>query len=290
MKYLYLLLYVSLFQSCVVYYNTNDIRNTMNDNIAQIEQNYSLTKSDYLEKNQLYKGLESNVLDKKENSFTQISKKKSDFDAAYKSLLSEKEGILNKRNQFEKLIEGKNEIKSNEKEWGELKEIKASMKTSADQMNKLGNSYATVSNDLGDAINNSQYKQIKRLEFNKQIKDNTRNLKQSIADINAKIKTYSQKLEIAKKDGQINDGTYQSKMVLVTKMSGELNRIESAVKKITLLESSFQLKNKKNNKIWIGENTKSNELIKKIEDQISEIYKGQTQFKTLSDKLNEKQE
>ena len=157
-------------------------------------------------------------------------------------------------------------------------------------MNKLGNSYATVSNDLGDAINNSQYKQIKRLEFNKQIKDNTRNLKQSIADINAKIKTYSQKLEIAKKDGQINDGTYQSKMVLVTKMSGELNRIESAVKKITLLESSFQLKNKKNNKIWIGENTKSNELIKKIEDQISEIYKGQTQFKTLSDKLNEKQE
>ena len=64
----------------------------MNDNIAQIEQNYSLTKSDYTEKNQLYKGLESNVLDKKENSFTQISKKKSDFDAAYKSLLSEKEG------------------------------------------------------------------------------------------------------------------------------------------------------------------------------------------------------
>ena len=68
------------------------MRNTMNDNIAQIEQNYSLTKSDYTEKNQLYKGLESNVLDKKENSFTQISKKKSDFDAAYKSLLERKRG------------------------------------------------------------------------------------------------------------------------------------------------------------------------------------------------------
>ena len=64
----------------------------MNDNIAQIEQNYSLTKSDYTEKNQLYKGLESNVLDKNDNSFTQISKKKSDFDAAYKSLLERKRG------------------------------------------------------------------------------------------------------------------------------------------------------------------------------------------------------
>ena len=290
MKLFYLLLIVSLLQSCVVYYNTNDMRNTMNDNIAQIESNYSLTKSDYLEKNQLYKGLESNVLDKKENSFTLISKKKSEFDNAYQSLLSEKEGILNKRNQFEKLIEGKNEIKSNEKEWGELKEIKASMKTSADQMNKLGNSYATVSNDLGDAINNSQYKQIKRLEFNKQIKDNTRNLKQSIADINAKIKTYSQKLEIAKKDGQINDSTYQSKTGILTKMSAELNMIKSGLKRITVFESSFQLKNKKKDKIWIGENTTSNELMKKIEDQISEIYKGQTQFKKLSDKLNEKQE
>ena len=290
MKLFYLLLIVSLLQSCVVYYNTNDMRNTMNDNIAQIESNYSLTKSDYLEKNQLYKGLESNVLDKKENSFTLISKKKSEFDNAYQSLLSEKEGILNKRNQFEKLIEGKNEIKSNEKEWDELKEMKAAMKTSSIQLNKLGNSYASASNILGDAINKSQYKQVKRLEFNNQIKNNTSQLNQSLSKINEQIKAYNQKLEDAKKDGQINDSTYQSKMVLVTKMSGELNRIESAVKKITLLESSFQLKNKKNNKIWIGENTKSNELIKKIEDQISEIYKGQTQFKTLSDKLNEKQE
>ena len=68
------------------------MRNTMNDNIAQIEQNYSLTKSDYTEKNQLYKGLESNVLDKKENSFTLISKKKSEFDTAYQSLLERKRG------------------------------------------------------------------------------------------------------------------------------------------------------------------------------------------------------
>ena len=290
MKFFYLLLIVSLLQSCVVYYNTNDMRNSMNNNIAQIESNYSLTKSDYLEKKTLYQGLESNVLDKNENSFTQISKKKSDFDDAYQSLLDEKDRMLDQQSQFEKLIEGKNEIKSNEKEWDELKEMKASMKTSSNQLNKLGNSYAAASTHLGDVINNSQYKQVKRLEFNNQIKNNTSQLNQSLSDINSQIKAYNQKLEAAKTGGQMNDSTYQSKMVLVTKMSGELNRIESAVKKITLLESSFQLKNKNKSKVWIGENTKSNALIKNIEEQINEIYKGQTQFRILSAKLNEKQE
>ena len=290
MKYFYFLLSVCLFQSCVVYYNTNDMRKTMNDNIAQIEQNYSLTTSDYTEKNELYNELESNVLDKKENSFTLISKKKSEFDNAYQSLLSEKEDILNKQDQFEKLIEGKNEIKSNEKEWDELKEMKAAMKTSSNQLNKLGNSYADASTHLGDAINKSEYKQVKRLEFNNQIKNNTSQLNQSLSDINAQIKAYNQKLEAAKTDGQMNDSTYQSKIDLITKMSGELNKIKGAVKRINLLESSFQLKNKNKSKVWIGENTKSNELIKKIEEQINEIYKGQTQFRILSAKLNEKQE
>ena len=37
MKYFYLLTVVSLLQSCVVYYNTDEIRNSMNNNIAQIE-------------------------------------------------------------------------------------------------------------------------------------------------------------------------------------------------------------------------------------------------------------
>ena len=290
MKFFYLLLSVSLLQSCVVYYNTNDIRNSMNNNFAQIESNYSLTKSNYLEKNELYKELESNVLDTNENSFTLISKTKIDFDAAYQSLLDEKDRMLDQQSQFEKIIEGKNEIKSNEKEWGELKEMKAAMKTSSNQLNKLGNSYASASNILGDAINKSQYNQIERLEFNNQIKNNTSQLNQSLSDINAQIKAYNQKLEAAKTDGQLNDSTYQSKMNLITKMSGELNKIKAAVKRISVLESSFQLQNKNKNKVWIGENTKSNALIKNIEEQINEIYKGQTQFRILSAKLNEQAE
>lgn len=290
MKFFYLPLFVSLLQSCVVYYNTNDMRNSMNNNIAQIEANYSLTKSDYLEKKTLYEGLESNVLDKNENSYTQISKKKNDFDAAYQSLLDEKDRMLDQQSQFEKIIEGKNEIKSNEKEWDELKEMKNSMKTSSNQLNKLGNSYASTSNILGDAINKSQYKQIEKLEFNNQIKNNTSQLNQSLSDINAQIKAYNQKLEAAKTGGQLNDSTYQSKIDLITKMSAELNKIKGAVKRINAFESSFQLKNKNKSKVWIGENTKSNALIKNIEEQINEIYKGQTQFRILSAKLNEKQE
>ena len=113
---------------------------------------------------------------------------------------------------------------------------------------------------------------------------------QSLSDINAQIKAYNQKLEAAKTDGQIKDSTYQSKMNLITKMSSELNKIKGAVKRINVFESSFQLKNKNKSKVWIGENTKSNALIKNIEEQINEIYKGQTQFRTLSAKLNEKTE
>ena len=114
MKYFYVLTVVSLLQSCVVYYNTDEIRNTMNNNIAQIEGNYSLAKGDYTEKNELYNGLKSNVLDMNDDSFKLISEKKNSFDDAYQNLLDKKEAIINTKNQFDQLIEGKSEIKSNE--------------------------------------------------------------------------------------------------------------------------------------------------------------------------------
>ena len=69
MKYFYLLAVVSLLQSCVVYYNTDEIRNSMNNNIAQIEGNYSLAKDDFTEKNELYNELKSNVLNINDDSF-----------------------------------------------------------------------------------------------------------------------------------------------------------------------------------------------------------------------------
>ena len=287
MKYFYLLTAVSLLQSCVVYYNTDEIRNSMNNNIAQIEGNYSLAKDDFTEKNGLYNELKNNVLDINNDSFKLLSEKKNSFDDAYQNLLDKKEAMINTKNQFDQLIEGKSEIKSNEKEWGELKEIKSTMKTYAKEMNELGNSYASVSNNLSDAINNSQYRQIKKIEFNRQIRTNTKELNKSIADITDQINAYKNKLETASDNGQINDSTYQVKKGLIHNMSTELTNIQSSVKKITVFESSFQLKNKKMDKVWIGENTKSNELMKKIEYSINDVNNGMAKIQAISAKLNE---
>ena len=287
MKYFYLLAVVSLLQSCVVYYNTDEIRNSMNNNIAQIEGNYSLAKDDFTEKNELYNELKSNVLNINDDSFKLLSEKKNSFDNAYQKLLDKKEAMNNTKNQFDQLIEGKSEIKSNEKEWGELKEIKSTMKTYAKDLNELGNSYTSVSNNFSDAINNSQYRQIKKIEFNRQIRTNTKELNKSIADITDQINSYKNKLEIANDKGQINDSTYQVKMGLINKMSTELTNIQSSVKRITVFESSFQLKNKKMDKVWIGENTKSNELMKKIEYSINDVNNGIAKIKAISAKLNE---
>lgn len=287
MKYFYLLTAVSLLQSCVVYYNTDEIRNSMNNNIAQIEGNYSLAKDDFTEKNGLYNELKSNVLDMNDDSFKLLSEKKNSFDDAYQNLLDKKEALNSTKNQFDQLIEGKSEIKSNEKEWGELKEIKSTMKTYAKEMNELGNSYASVSNNLSDAINNSQYRQIKKIEFNRQIRTNTKELNKSIADITDQINLYKNKLETANDNGQINDSTYQVKKGLIHNMSTELTNIQSSVKRITVFESSFQLKNKKMDKVWIGENTKSNELMKKIEYSITDVNNGIAKIQAISAKLNE---
>ena len=287
MKYFYLLTAVSLLQSCVVYYNTDEIRNSMNNNIAQIEGNYSLAKDDFTEKNGLYNELKNNVLDINNDSFKLLSEKKNSFDDAYQNLLDKKEAMINTKNQFDQLIEGKSEIKSNENEWGELKEIKSTMKTYAKEMNELGNSYASISNNLSDAINNSQYRQIKKIEFNRQIRTNTKELNKSIADITDQINSYKNKLETASDNGQINDSTYQVKKGLINNMSTELTNIQSSVKKITVFESSFQLKNKKMDKVWIGENTKSNELMKKIEYSITDVNNGIAKIQAISAKLNE---
>ena len=85
----------------------------MNNNIAQIEGNYSLAKDDFTEKNELYNELKSNVLNINDDSFKLLSEKKNSFDNAYQNLLDKKEAMNNTKNQFDQLIEGKSEIKSN---------------------------------------------------------------------------------------------------------------------------------------------------------------------------------
>ena len=61
--------------------------------------------------------------------------------------------------------------------------------------------------------------------------------------------------------------------------------MEAAVKRLAVLESRFQRRYKKLDEIWVGENTKPNELMKKIESKINIIKKAQIEYQSLSNAL-----
>ena len=64
--------------------------------------------------------------------------------------------------------------------------------------------------------------------------------------------------------------------------------MEAAAKRLVALESKFQRRNNKNDEIWIGENTETNALMKKIESKIDVIKKAQLEFRSLSNALKPK--
>ena len=115
----------------------------MNNNIAQIEGNYSLAKDDFTE-NELYNELKA-TLNINDDSFKLLSEKKNSFDNANK-ICRQKRSHEQYKISLINLLKGD---KSNEKEWGELKEIKSNMKTYAKEMNELGNLHASVSTIFG---------------------------------------------------------------------------------------------------------------------------------------------
>ena len=99
---------------------------------------------------------------------------------------------------------GKSQIKSNEAEWDQLKEIKGEMKASISQLNGLGEAYTAKSNSLGDAISKSHYRILEKSQFSKQIKENISALNNSLVDINGQFIVFNEKVQNAYKNGQIN--------------------------------------------------------------------------------------
>jgi len=281
-----LILSLFVLNSCVVFYKTQDIRNTINTNVSQTNQNYSKVKGDYEEKNEIFENLKRSILDLEATSFMTISEKKIAFDEAYQNITTKKNEIVKCQQEFEQLVEGKSQIKSNEAEWDQLKEIKREMKSSTSQLNGLGEAYTTKSNSLGDAISKSHYRILEKNQFSKQIKENISALNNSLADINEQFIVFNENVQNAYKNGQINDSTYQSKMEITSKISVELNKIKSACKRLKSLESTFQTQHKKQEEIWVGENTKSNALMKRIESKINIIKTAQNKFQSLSNALN----
>ena len=271
--------------SCVAFYKTQDIRDTINSNVDLTNQNYSKVKADYEEKNKIYQSLKSSIVSLADPSFKRISDKKMSVDSTYRNLRKAKEDIDKSQQQFEQLVIGKSKIKSNEPEWDKLKQIKSDITFSTGQLNGLGESYVSRSNSLGDAIKNSHYKSLKKSTFSSQIKKNVDELNNSLEQINRQLKLFDNEMSKAYLNNQINDSTYHSKKEITERILTELNTMEAAVKRLAVLESRFQRRYKKLDEIWVGENTKPNELMKKIESKINIIKKAQVEYQSLSNAL-----
>jgi len=271
-------------------YNTQDIRNTINSNVDQTNRNYSKVKADYEQKNKIFETLKSSIISVKDPSFKVISDEKLAFDSAYHNLTKTKEDINRCQQQFEQLVVGKSKIKSNEPEWDKLKQIKSDMTLSTSQLNGLGESYTSRSNSLVGAINNSHYKRLNKSTFSSQMQKNIGELKNSLLEVNGQFKLFDNEMRKAYMSKQIDDSTYQSKKEIAAKILVELNIMEAAAKRLVALESKFQRRNNKNDEIWIGENTETNALMKKIESKIDVIKKAQLEFRSLSNALKPKTE
>ena len=285
--YICILLFLS---SCVMYYNTNDVRNDLNANINITKANYSNVERDYKEKIKIYENLSDDIVDVTQNPFKSIANKKNTFDEAYQKIRHKKDLLYSYQNAFEKLAAGKSQIKSNEDEWDQLKKIKNNIQSTGNEMNNLAASYTTASNELGEVISNSGLGKIETQAFIDQLEKNIGSIELSVKDIDGKITVYKGKLEDAYRNGMINDSIYKSRSTAVAKMTPETKRIKMASNKLSLLKTSFQHTTKDRETLWIGENTKCNAIMTNIQGHVNTIKEAQEEFMKLSLLLRDQEE
>ena len=281
---------VLLLSSCVVYYNTNDVRNDLNANINITKANFSNVENDYEEKIKIYESLSKDIVDVNQNPFKKITSKKSNFDEAYQTIRHKKDLLYSYQNTFEKLVAGKSQIKSNEDEWDQLKKIKNNVQSTGNEMNNLATSYTAASNELGEAISNSGFGKIETQAFLEQLRKNIGSIETSVKDIDGKLTVYKGKLEDAYRNGKINDSIYKSRSNAVAQMKPETEKIKIAANKLSLLKTSFQENTKNRETLWLGENTKCNAIMKSIQGHVNTIKEAQEEFMKLSLLLRDQEE
>jgi len=281
---------VLLLSSCVVYYNTNDVRNDLNANINITKANFSNLENDYEEKIKIYESLSKDIVDVNQNPFKKITSKKSNFDEAYQTIRHKKDLLYSYQNAFEKLVSGKSQIKSNEDEWDQLKKIKNNVQSTGNEMNNLATSYTAASNELGEAISNSGFGKIETQAFLEQLRKNIGSIETSVKDIDGKLTVYKGKLEDAYRNGKINDSIYKSRSNAVAQMKPETEKIKIAANKLSLLKTSFQENTKNRETLWLGENTKCNAIMKSIQGHVNTIKEAQEEFMKLSLLLRDQEE
>ena len=272
--------------SCVMYYNTNEVRDNFNKSINQINTLSGNVYSDYKSKSSLYKELASNIVNQSLEPFNSISVEKTAFYQAYKAIGTKKSEVLSLNKRLEKMTSGKSKIQSNEPEWNELRDIKKQMSQKRKEMNTLLGQYNKVSNQLGNKITQSGFRPIDKIEFIDQINENQELLKTSTSEIFKNVNSYRTEIDNAYKTKIINDSIYDLKSTILNKMTVLASTVKEANNSLLLYNARFQEKTKNHEKVWIGENTLADKSLKEIKKQIGIIQSAQAQFNTLSKKLN----
>ena len=283
----FLILFLMVLNSCVVYYNTSEIRNNFNKNISQINNIAAKANSDYKTKSNIYKDLSEFILDRNLEPFKTISQKMQSLDNSFKAINDKKKELLVIKERFEKITNGKTKIKSNQPEWDELKNIKKQLPQKGEEISIEIKNYTIYSNQIGNNIKNSGLKPMDKIEFIKQIEKNQESLKSSIQEILKNVDLYKVKVEKAYNNNFINDSIYNFKLILLNEMNILIVKVEKANKMLLFYKKKFIDKTKNKQKIWVGENTYANQALNEIKKQISKIKRAKNEFNMLSVKLNQ---
>ena len=283
----FLTLIFIVLNSCVMYYNTSEIRNNFKKNIDQFNRIADKSKSDFKNKSNTYKDLSEFILDRNLEPFKSISDEMKNLNNYFTAINDKKIEVLALKKRFEKITNGKTKIKSNEPEWDEIKAIKKQMSQKGEEINVLINKYSNYSNHIGNNIKNSGLKPMDKIEFINQIEKNQESLKLSIQEIFKNVDLYRLKINKAYNNKIINDSIYNFKLVVLNDMNILIEEVEKANELLLFYKRKFIDTTKNKRKIWIGENTFANQALNEIKKQIVIIKSAKNEFNTLSVKLNQ---
>ena len=283
----FLILFIIVLNSCVMYYNTNEIRTNFNKNISQINDITAKANSDYKTKSNTYKDLSKFILNRNLEPFKSISQEMKNLNNSFTAINDKKKEVLVIKERFEKITNGKSKIRSNQPEWDEIKNIKKQLSQKGEEISIEIKNYTSYSNQIGTNIKNSGFKPMDKKEFIKQIEKNQESLKSSIQEILKNVDLYRVKVDKAYRNNSINDSIYNYKLMLLNKMNVLIKKVEKANNLLLFWKRKFIDKTKSKQKIWVGENTYANKTLNEIKKQILIIKGAKNEFNTLSFKLNQ---
>jgi len=270
-----------------MYYNTNDLRSNLDGNLDQIDENFKGIESDYGKKTEAYLSLKDQIVDVSAEPFASIMDNKSTLNQSYNELKERESTLKRLKADFEALAKGKDQFRSNEEEWEKWSEIKKNFKNTGEDISSLADEYSKRSNKLSEALSDGSFKMIDPDKFNANIDGNVTRLNEYALKMNKHIKTSKEELKNRYENREINDSTYQVKSEIIEEMENKLFTLRSILKRINMTKSSLNLSNAKNNKIWVGTNTKSNDLLQKVEELIRKVESIDKELISLTNKLNE---